>query len=412
MNPDDDAGDDAGAMDDGDRAGGGDGWSDARLSRALRSLAADGGSAGEGAGVGERDGSLLEAALRDAGGDRSLAGDRGALRDGRGAGGAWFGSRRLAVAAAVALSLTGSFMLLVLPSLSGARRAAPVGSRAVMEGGSAPAMGGVPGDAGRDGAEEAVSAAPAIGQAVEDGSAPSLSGLGRLVIRDASMRVRVEDVDGALDRVRSMVHPEAGEFVESMRRSSTHEAVLVLKVESARLSTVVDEVVSLGEVLDVQMSGRDVTDQAVDLNARIRNAERVEDELLGLLDSRDDPPLRDVLEVQRELGEARERVERLVAQRDGLLRMASLATLRVVVFAEREADGGGDGAGFGAAMGDAWRDGVSGLRATIAFLVRAAVGGAVAWVLIGIALVLVWRAQGGGDAGAGGHRGGRGGYPV
>lgn len=242
-------------------------------------------------------------------------------------------------------------------------------------------------DRAATGAAAAPSAAPAA-------AAPPVPRQPRLIVREGSMSICVEALDPAIASVRSLIHAELGEFVESAQRTSDEQATLVLKVTSHRVHSVLHELTQLGSVTAEQISGRDATAQAVDLDARIRNAERVERELLDLLESRRDQPLRDVLDLQRELAEARQQIEQLIAQRDALHQLAALATLRVKVFVEpavvepvEEPD-----QGFIGSLHDAWSDGVAGLQRSLELLVRVIVGGAILWAALTAVVVIGWRA--------------------
>jgi hypothetical protein len=157
----------------------------------------------------------------------------------------------------------------------------------------------------------------------------------------------------------------------------------------------------LGIVVQESTRGEDVTDQAVDLDARIRNEQRVEKELAELLVMRKDSPLRDIMEVRDALGRIRENIERLTAQRDRLSRMVSLSTILVVIRHESAvrlpdtAKSEGLSAYFAKSIATAWRTATRVLADTVALIVTVLVGGAIWWIAVIIAVVaaLRWRAR-------------------
>ena len=69
----------------------------------------------------------------------------------------------------------------------------------------------------------------------------------------------------------------------------------------------------------------------VDLDARLRNERRVEQELLELLDSRDESPLEEILKLRGEIAKVRTQIERYTAQQDRLSRLVSLATVLIII---------------------------------------------------------------------------------
>ena len=130
---------------------------------------------------------------------------------------------------------------------------------------------------------------------------------------------------------------------------------------AGRLGEVLNALRELGEVKSVRKGGQDVTTQVVDLEARLRNERRIETELLALFDQRKDATLEEILKLRDKLGEVRRQIEQLVAQRQRLSRLVSLATILVIIRtpdarAEQEADLG-LGAYFSESIGAAWKRG-------------------------------------------------------
>ncbi|MBK7403690.1 MAG: DUF4349 domain-containing protein [Phycisphaerales bacterium] len=221
----------------------------------------------------------------------------------------------------------------------------------------------------------------------------------RAVVRKATIELTTPDVRAAALRARQILSEPRGEYVESAdidESDADHpRADLVLRVEASRLEGVVSQLRELGEVGAEHLDGEDVTDQMVDLGARLDNERRVEKELAELLEKRPDDTLEDILKVRRELGSVRERIERLAAQQDNLARMVRLARVAVMLRTEAKApepepqQGVWDG--FLKSLGLAWTDGLAALLGTIAGFVRVLVGGAIWFALAGLAMVAAWR---------------------
>src|SRR5690606_20931288 len=124
---------------------------------------------------------------------------------------------------------------------------------------------------------------------------------------------------------------------------------------------------------------QDVTAQVVDLEARLRNEQRVEAELLELLAGREDAPLKEVMELRTHLSQVRQEIERLTAQRDRLSGLVAMATVLVIL---REPDAAPDDAAlqsiwdhFRTAVADAWGGGLRLLADTVAVILHVLVGG-------------------------------------
>ncbi len=119
-------------------------------------------------------------------------------------------------------------------------------------------------------------------------------------------------VPGAGDRAR---HPRSGD--------------LTLRVPADRFDAVRTSLAGLGTVEQEQLRGEDVTAQIVDYDARLKSLQAEEEALRTLVGRA--TAVGEVLQVQSQLFEVRQQVERLQAQRDQLDQQASLATIHVAL---------------------------------------------------------------------------------
>ena len=220
----------------------------------------------------------------------------------------------------------------------------------------------------------------------------------RAVARDAKMSLRVENIRAAFARVTALVSDLDGEFVESSDMSGEEaggalaHATVRLRIANARLDSAMSKARELGEVVHEQTDARDVTDQLVDLDARIRNEQRVEAELLELLASRDDAPLADVLKVRDSLSSVRLRIEQLSGQRAAVSQRVALSTFTISISVqaapvEREVERGY----LSAQISDAWTSAGRTLADSLAWLVEVIVGGAIFWAIILVAGIVLVR---------------------
>ncbi len=222
----------------------------------------------------------------------------------------------------------------------------------------------------------------------------------RLVIRKATIELAAEDVRSAYLRIMQIPSAARGEFIDDSsltgQDSQRLHGSVTLRIAADRLPEVLNELRELGRVVSEQSKGEDVTAQHVDLEARLRNEQRIEQELLELLDSRDEAPLKDVLELRRHLEQVRGQIERLTAQREQLGRMVALATVLVIVKPDLEAsqeeptEEQSLGAYFLENLLDSGKAGMYLLADTLAVLVHLAIGGLIWWI-IAFTLILAAR---------------------
>lgn len=236
---------------------------------------------------------------------------------------------------------------------------------------------------------------------------PSTVAPDRQVVRRATVELRSEDVRAVFLKVQHVVHPEDGEYVEDSALSGTGrdaEANLTLRVASSRLSDVLNELRQIAEVFSESKSGQDVTAQVVDIEARLRNERRVEEEILDLLQRRENSDLKDILDTRERLAQVRQQIESLTGQREQLGKLVSLATVLVIIRATDapQSHQGSLRAYFGESIGAAWRGSLLFLADTLATMMRILVGGALIWVPVagGIWAIMRNRRKGGRRSGA------------
>lgn len=218
----------------------------------------------------------------------------------------------------------------------------------------------------------------------------------RQVIRTANLEARVANVRDAYQSASALVREDLGEFVSQTTFSGVEPytaATVTLRVNADRLVSVLQSLRALGEVTSESTGGEDVTDQLVDLDARLRNERRIEQELLTLLDTRKDAPLEDILKVRESLGRIRENIERLGAQQAQLTNRVALATIsaRLVAKSEPVAREQGWFGYMGDELGRAWRWSLRSLADTVAFILAVTVGGLIWWLILGGAILGVRR---------------------
>ena len=103
-----------------------------------------------------------------------------------------------------------------------------------------------------------------------------------------------------------------------------------------RLTDVLARLRALGQVTQDQQNAQDVSDQLVDLDARLRNARATEQRLSDLLKNRTGK-LTDVLEVEQEITRVRLDIERLDAEKTNMTRRVAYATIDLTIGEERKA---------------------------------------------------------------------------
>ncbi|WP_433315893.1 DUF4349 domain-containing protein [Micromonospora sp. CA-269861] len=183
----------------------------------------------------------------------------------------------------------------------------------------APAANG--GEPGRDAAAGAPEGAGA--------GAPDLRVDQRAIIYTGTMRVQVDDVDSAA-REATAVATRAGGFVGGdQRRSADDDAVaeLELRVPAAKFTGVVEEITRLGRQQSREINTQDVTEETVDLEARI-TSQRARVESARRLLTRA-TSITDLVSLENELGRREADLASLEAKKRRLADLTALSTITV-----------------------------------------------------------------------------------
>ncbi|MFB0538395.1 MAG: DUF4349 domain-containing protein [Anaerolineae bacterium] len=156
----------------------------------------------------------------------------------------------------------------------------------------------------------------------------------RMVIHTVDLRLIVKDTQASLEAVQDLAS-ELGGYIANSRTWHTEEqlsASLTLRVPADQLNTALEKLRALAlEVDSESITGEDVTQEYVDLEARLRNEEAYEKELLALLTETRERTSRaeDILAVYERLTEVRGRIEQIKGRMQYLENMSAMATITV-----------------------------------------------------------------------------------
>jgi hypothetical protein len=189
--------------------------------------------------------------------------------------------------------------------------------------------------AGNDSA--VVGAGAGAGGAVTEGSSgfASVGGLppiGPAVVKTASLEVQVPkgDFDQSFQTAMQIAGRYGG-YVESSSTSGTriHSGSITIRVPSTAFDRAMADLTGLGTVRSRSVSGQDVTNQYVDLNARLRTWEAQEAVLLRLMKRA--TSVEATLRVQSNLQDVQFRIEQIKGQLRVLENQTELATIDVAM---------------------------------------------------------------------------------
>jgi hypothetical protein len=222
------------------------------------------------------------------------------------------------------------------------------------------------------GGEEAGGGGDAVAVA-QDTSVPSVR---PRVIQTASLSLSVprNEFEEVVDRARLLATSSGGFVVESTASQSGDErrlvrGSLVIRVPERSYARVMEQLSGLGRVEGREESGQDVSQEFVDLEARVRHLEAVEGQLLSLLD--ETKTVAEALTVQSQLNQVQLDLEQARGRLQYLDDQVAFATISLGV-RERQVVATADGGGPWSIV-DAWGTAARGFVTVVGWILVAAV---------------------------------------
>lgn len=159
------------------------------------------------------------------------------------------------------------------------------------------------------------------------------AGIERKIIYNVSLDLIVEDTEVAFKEIQRLAE-EMGGFVaqSNMWREEEHpRGSLTVRVPAESLDEALETFKALAVDVERQSKdSQDVTEEYVDLQARLENEQRTERELQELLETRSNlGKTSDILEVHRELSQVRSQIEQIQGRMNYLDNLSALATVQI-----------------------------------------------------------------------------------
>ena len=152
----------------------------------------------------------------------------------------------------------------------------------------------------------------------------------RMIVRTAEIALVVNDVALALERVADLAEGLDG-YVVSAKRWKEKERVIgiiTIRVPAEDFDDAMEALRRMAvDVTHEDTSAKDVTEEYVDLSAKLKNLEATEEQYLRLMEKAE--KVEDILSIQRELSKTRGEIERTKGRMQYLERTSATSLIRV-----------------------------------------------------------------------------------
>lgn len=156
--------------------------------------------------------------------------------------------------------------------------------------------------------------------------------MNRAVIREGKMTVRVKEVEQAERDIVKWINGLGG-YVDSSASQNYGEAnpqvVMNLRIPIGHFDDVIDQMADRGKITYKQLSSEDVTEQLIDIAARLKTLRLEEDRYLDLM--KQAKGLDQISSVQSKLSDVRTQIEQIAAKQKALGELTALSKLELTL---------------------------------------------------------------------------------
>ncbi|MGH9768049.1 MAG: DUF4349 domain-containing protein [Blastocatellia bacterium] len=160
----------------------------------------------------------------------------------------------------------------------------------------------------------------------------------RKIIRNAEITIETDTPNEGQRKIAAIADKHGGFVVisESRQNEARSQAVastvvnVVVRVPAQKFEAAIQEIRAMGgRILHEKSSGQDVTEEYIDLEARIRTKRALEAQFLEIM--KQARKISDALEVQTQLAEVRTEIEQLEGRRRFLENQSTLSTINITL---------------------------------------------------------------------------------
>lgn len=156
----------------------------------------------------------------------------------------------------------------------------------------------------------------------------------RKIIRNADLNLEVSSPEDAQQKIAAITESKGGFVVESAQNNSSMDVTtrnivtMTIRVPAAKFTESLDEIrKTSSRVIIETIKGEDVTEQFVDIEARLKAKKALEAQFLEIM--KQGKTVQDALQIQRELANVRSEIEQIEGRKRFLENQASLSTIKV-----------------------------------------------------------------------------------
>ena len=163
---------------------------------------------------------------------------------------------------------------------------------------------------------------------METGMEELVKSPGRMLIRTADLESESDDPEAAANKIIALIEGYGGYVARlSISDRNGRSATMIVKVPEECFYEALNAIRKVGRVVREEINVKDVTEQHIDLEARLRNLKAEEEWLLAAVEKA--KTVQDLIMIEKELWRVRGEIERIEAQLKNLERMVTYSTISI-----------------------------------------------------------------------------------
>jgi hypothetical protein len=219
----------------------------------------------------------------------------------------------------------------------------------------------------------------------------------RKIIRNGELTLETESPTEGLRKIAAAAESHGGFVMTSEFKQNavpagakpSQSVTVVARVPASEFASALEQIRNAGDrVVQEKISGQDVSEEYLDVEARLRNKKALEGQFLEIM--KQARKVEDALDVQNQLADVRTEIERLEGRRRFLENQAALSTITTTLQMPQPIIAATT-TGFGTTIKRAFGDAVDTAASIVLFVIQAAIILVPITVFFGLPGWLVWR---------------------
>ncbi len=219
----------------------------------------------------------------------------------------------------------------------------------------------------------------------------------RKIVRNGELTLETESPTDGLRKITAAAESHGGFVVTSEFKQNpvaagakpSQSVTVIARVPASQFASALDQIRNAGErVIQEKVSGQDVSEEYLDVEARLRNKKALEGQFLEIM--KQARKVEDALDVQSQLADVRTEIERLEGRRRFLENQAALSTITTTLQMPQPIIAATT-SGFGATIKRTFGDAVDTAASIVLFVIQAVIVLVPIAIFFGLPGWVVWR---------------------